>query len=160
MRQGKSLRWWWQVYADTVQPREASSTGGGEQGEISFTAQAQGMDQISVDVNVDLKATDEAMANRRAKTWGQLRAAYDKLAEQQAAQIKTAKFNASLGTAGRNPAADLAVMRDEVKKMCIEIMTDQHFDDFGAIDSVPVELESGAVNVSQVNNVRAWWQGP
>ena len=132
----------------------------GEQGQISFTVQATGMAQVSVNVDVELTRTPEALANWQAKTWGKLRAAYDKLSTQQTADIKQAKFNASLGTAGRNPAENMATMRQEVKKICIEVMTDQHFGGFGAIQSVPVSDDAKAPPVSQADLTRTWWQGP
>ena len=154
------MHWEW---VSGSQPAESSVTGSGEQGEIAFSVQAQGMAQLLVNVDVEVKRTTEALSNWQAKTWGKLKAAYDKLATQQTEQVKQAKFNASLGTAGRNPAANMIIMRNEVKKMCIETMTDQHFDGFGAIDSVPVDaVEEGQpqLHISQANLTSAWWQGP
>lgn len=53
---------------------------------------------------------------------------------------------------GRNPAANKKLIKDELKKACISLMTKQHYDDFNAI-------ELGSNDLPQTNLTEAQTQG-
>ena len=52
-------------------------------------------------------------------------------------KLAALKLQAGVAIRGRNPAANQIMIEDELKKNCVSILTDQHFDLFDAIDNAP-----------------------
>jgi hypothetical protein len=137
---------------------------GDEEKEVSWGTTINFLTKWTVDIHIEVEATNEAMSNWRARTWQKLKTAYDKLVEAQQAALQAAKFNASLVPAGgpfqgRNPESNATVMREEVKKACISIMTDQHFDTFTRGVSTSMTQSNGA-DITEINIASAAAQGP
>lgn len=131
-----------------------------EQGEIPWSVTAAYMDNFAVTLELFLERTDEALRNWQNRTWAKLRTAADKLIADQQAAIEKARFNAAFQ--GRNPEKNKHIMRDEVKKNCISIMTDSHFDEFGAnniIQPSRILAQPGNLPMSELNIDRAWERG-
>jgi hypothetical protein len=119
------------------------------------------MDNFAVTVELFLERTDEALKNWQNKTWAKLRAAADKLIADQQAAIEKAKFNSAFQ--GRNPDKNKIIMRNEMKKNCISIMTDSHFDELGAnaiIQTSRTPAKPGGLPMSEINIDKAWDRGP
>jgi hypothetical protein len=126
-----------------------------QQVEIPWSTAAGYMDSFAVTVELMLERTDEAFKLWQRKTWALIRAASDKLIQAQNEAIEKAKFNASLAFQGRNPEKNKAIMRNEIKKNCITVMTDSHFDNFDAIQSVTPEgskLAISEIDLSESGN--------
>ncbi|KAH7323442.1 hypothetical protein BKA65DRAFT_407035 [Rhexocercosporidium sp. MPI-PUGE-AT-0058] len=156
--QGKSFHWVWRPNDGDMQTR--SRVGHNEENEVAFSVTGQSMSQLGVNIELLLKRTDEALSNWQNKTWAHLRAAHDKLVELQNTALQQAAFDASIGTPGTNPAANLAVMNSEIKKHCLEIITDQHFENFHAVSTVAVGDPELGIKIDEVDIDRAWNEGP
>lgn len=129
-----------------------------EQGEIPWSVTAAHMENFTVTIEVFLECTEEARRNWRNKTWARIKTAADtKIADQNAA-IDRAKFNSAFQ--GRNPEKNKVIMRDEMKKNCISIMMDTHFDTFGAIQTARTKQVPGNLPLSEINLTKAFDQGP
>jgi len=112
----------------------------------------------SVTIEVFLKVTKEATRNWPNKTWARIKTAADKMIADQAAATEKAQFNSAFR--GRNPERNKTIMRDEIKKNCIAIMTDSHFDNFGAIQSSLALQRPGNLPMSEINMDKAFERGP
>ena len=134
--------------------------GNQEQNEVAFSVTAQSMSQFSVNVELLLQRTDEAYTNWQNETWAKLRAAHDKLVDEQKTATQQAAFNATIAISGTNPADNLVVMNTEIKKACIEIMTDQHFNKFGAIGPSSIISAGTGTQIDELDIDRAWIEGP
>lgn len=131
-----------------------------QQAEIAWSVVASGMEYFAVTIELLLQATPEAKRNWQNKTWAKLRAAADKqMAEQQAA-IDNAKFNSAFQ--GRDPERNKEIVRNEIKKSCISIMTDSHFDEIGANNIVQISAtkSEGGLPMSEINIEAAQARGP
>src|SRR6266498_2569406 len=51
-------------------------------------------------------------------------------------------------------------MNSELKKHCLEIITDQHFEKFHAVSTVTVRDPNSGVKMDEVDIDRAWNEGP
>jgi hypothetical protein len=69
-------------------------------------------------------------------------------------KLAALKMQAGIEIRGRNPAANLETIQDELKKNCVSILTDQHFDLFDAIDTAP------ANGLPQIDVLEAAGEGP
>ncbi|KAH7371855.1 hypothetical protein BKA64DRAFT_729046 [Cadophora sp. MPI-SDFR-AT-0126] len=146
---------------------QATTSGGAEAGaeaikleqtEIPWSVSAARMNNFAVTVELFLERTKEAMKIWQNKTWARLKAASDKIIAEQEAIKEKAQFNSAFQ--GRNPEINKAIIRNEMKKNCITIMTDRHFDEFGAIqDSITLAVP-GYLKMSEINLSRARGQGP
>jgi hypothetical protein len=119
------------------------------------------MDHFAVTIELLLQATIEAKKNWQNKTWAGLRAASDKYMADQQAAIERAKFNSAFQ--GRNPEKNQTIMRNEMKKHCISILTDSHFDEFGANNIVQpssTKAQPGDLPMSEINIEAAQARGP
>jgi hypothetical protein len=128
-----------------------------QQAEIPWSVNAAYMDNFCATIEVVLERTQEALTNWQNSTWGKLRVASDRLIAEQEAAIEKAKYNSAFQ--GRNPEKNKALMRDEMKKNCISIMTDSHFDEFGAIQTSSTNAMPGKLKMSEINIGKAGGQG-
>lgn len=105
----------------------------GEEGSLPVGFLAGNIDGVTATLEVLLERTDRAWAVWQEHAYGAIADAYRQreadyehaLAERQAAQ--------AVAVGGRNPEANAAVIAAELRKSCIEQLTTQHFDLFGAV---------------------------
>ncbi|EXK76414.1 hypothetical protein FOQG_18842 [Fusarium oxysporum f. sp. raphani 54005] len=128
-----------------------------EQAEIAWSVTASYMDHFCVTIELVLKRTDEAFSIWQHKTWGAIKAASDKLIKEKKEAMERAKFNSSFQ--GRNPEKNKMIIRDEMKKNCISILTDNHFDEFEAIKTSRTKAYPGGLAISEIDTERAGGQG-
>jgi hypothetical protein len=108
-----------------------------EQGSVPVALNTWNVAAVALAIEVKCQRTDRSMDKWRLETHGKLMTAYQaRLSEYNEA---LAQLEASAGSAiqGRNPAANRFTIEDELKKNCISILTDQHYDLFDAIDTSP-----------------------
>jgi hypothetical protein len=142
-----------------------SDVGMMQRGFIPLTVTTYNLSSCAIAADISLKRTDEAFAAWQFSCWTKITAARARLQSEHDA--KEAALNAQAaaeaynrdpssivnpGIKGINPIFNQQIMRDEIKKACISIITDQHFDDFNAIKD-----ESG---LSQVDLFQAAGEGP
>jgi hypothetical protein len=106
-----------------------------ELGTISFALDTFKAAMIAVAVEVKCQRTERAMAKWRLETHGKLTTAYQARLAEFEEKLAAAQLQAGVPIAGKNPALNLEIMKDELKKNCISILTDQYYDLFNAIDT-------------------------
>ncbi|MDX1501174.1 MAG: hypothetical protein R3325_02345 [Thermoanaerobaculia bacterium] len=140
-----SNTWKSNASADLVLGRRTQRLGGGvklwatsldsERGAVPFALNTWRLSDVAVAVEVTCQRTTHAMQRWQADTHAKLVNAYRaRLAEYQE-RLAAAEVQAGVEIEGRNPIANEELMRDELRRHCISILTAQHFDLFGAVDT-------------------------
>jgi hypothetical protein len=108
---------------------------------------------IAVGIEIKCKRTDYAYRKWQLDTHAKLMDAYQaKLADYEE-RLAALELQAGVEIEGKNPGLNLEIMKDELKKNCISILTDQHFDLFDAIDA-------GTNGLAQINLYENEAEGP
>ncbi|RAO07952.1 hypothetical protein LUPAC07_05882 [Micromonospora noduli] len=115
-----------------------------EEGTIPITMVANDTPLFAVSIEVVCRRTERAMLDWQIRTHAEIKQAY--LEQQARFDEATARAAVNHGVVidGRNPGANRALELTELKKACISVLTHQHFDAFGAV-------ETGAMGVPQVD---------
>jgi len=106
-----------------------------ERGAVPFALNTWRFSDVAVAVEVKCQRTSHAMTTWAAATHAKLTTAYQVRLQEYEEKLASLQLQAGVAIEGQNPAANLEVMRDELKKHCLSILTDQHFDLFDAIDT-------------------------
>jgi hypothetical protein len=106
---------------------------GGNVGSIPVAIQTWRAASYTVAVSIKCQRTPRAMEQWRQETHAALLQAYQQKRAVYEEKLNALRARAGVEIAGRNPAANRAIEREELKKSCISILTAQHFDVFGAI---------------------------
>lgn len=93
--------------------------------------------QVAVAVEVKCQRTDRAMEKWRLDTHAKLLTANRAQIAEYEEKLASLKLQAGVAIRGRNPAANEQVIRRELQKNCLSILTDQHFDLFDAVVDSP-----------------------
>jgi hypothetical protein len=109
--------------------------------------------QIAAAVEVKCQRTDRAMIRWRLDTHAKLTTAYKARLAEYEEKLAALEVQAGVAIRGMNPALNLELMKDELKKHCITILTEQHFDLFDAI-------QTGSYNVPQIDLYENEAEGP
>lgn len=137
----------WEAAAssDVVLGRRTQRIGGGvrlwatalddEQGAVPFALNTWRLSDVAVAIEVKCQRTTHAMRRWAADTHAKLTNAYRARLAEYEEKIAALELQAGVVIEGRNPAANLEIIGDELKKHCVSILTDQHFDLFGAVDT-------------------------
>ncbi len=126
---------------------------GSEQGTLSVGLFAAQINATTVSLEILCERTDRAFQVWQEKAYATIAQAYkQKLSdyEHALAEMQTAQ---AVAVGGRNPEANNAVIIAELRKACIEQLTTQHFEQFGAIGT-------DAKNRPEVDLGRLAIQGP
>jgi hypothetical protein len=109
----------------------------GEQDTVPYAIDTFHCSQVAVAVEVKCQRTDRAMDKWRLETHAKLTTAHQALVSDYEEKLANLQLQAGVAIRGTNPAANLITMQAELKKNCISILTDQHFDLFDAIEMSP-----------------------
>jgi hypothetical protein len=120
---------------------------------IPFALDTWKYSQIAAAVEVKCQRTDRAILKWRLETHAKLTTAYKARLSEYEEKLAALEVQAGVAIRGRNPLLNMELMKDELKKHCITILTEQHFDLF---DSV----QTGAYNVPQINLTENAAEGP
>lgn len=123
--------------ADKTYPTIHTVSMNNETGSVPFALITNRVATVGFSVEVKCKRTDRAMAKWRAETHAKLTAAYRARLSEYEEKLASIEMQAGVAIRGANPALNLERMKDELKKDCISIITDQHYDLFNAIDTAP-----------------------
>lgn len=105
-------------------------------------------------IEVKCQRTDRALEKWRLETHAKLTTAHAALKADYEEKLAALKMQAGIEIRGRNPAANLVTIQNELKKNCISIFTDQHYDLFDAIDEGPTN------GLPQIDVLEAAGEGP
>jgi hypothetical protein len=106
----------------------------GETGSIPFAVKTYAIETVAVGVEVWCKRTSDGLRDWKHDTHAKLMTAYRARLAEYEEELDALEAEADLvEIEGRHPAANLELMRDELRKHCLSIITAQHFDLFGAI---------------------------
>jgi hypothetical protein len=125
----------------------------GETSTIPVALDAFKYSQIAVAVEVKCQRTDRAMLKWRLETHAKITQAYQARLSEYEEKLAALEVQAGVAIRGRNPLLNLELMNDELKKHCITILTEQHFDLFDAI-------QTGSFNVPQIDLTENAAEGP
>lgn len=109
-----------------------------ERDSIPLALDSWHVSQIAVAVEVKTQRTDRALEKWRLETWAKLRTAHQAQVADYEEKLAQLKLQAGVAIRGRNPATNQVIIRRELQKNCISILTDQHFDLFDAVVDSPV----------------------
>ena len=102
---------------------------------IPFAINTWRYSDIAIAGEVKCQRTERALMKWRLNTHTKLTNAYKaKLAEYEE-KLAELELQAGVSIEGTHPGLNIELMKDELKKNCISILTEQHFDLFDAIDT-------------------------
>ncbi len=102
---------------------------------IPFAVKTSNVGNIALTAEVKCARTSRAMKKWQLDTHAKLVDAYNaKLADYEE-KLATLEMQAGVEIEGKNPDLNLEIMKDELKKDCITLLTEQHFDLFDAIET-------------------------
>jgi hypothetical protein len=105
-----------------------------ERDSLPFAMNTFRLSDVAVAVEVKCQRTERAMEKWRLDTHAKLTTAYKARLAEYEEKLAALELQAGVAIEGRNPALNLEIMQDELKKNCISILSDQHYDLFHAID--------------------------
>ncbi|MBZ9644755.1 hypothetical protein [Streptomyces sp. PSKA30] len=108
---------------------------------------------VAVAVEVKCMRTDRALLKWRLDTHAKLTEAYKARLSEYEEKLAALEVQAGVAIRGKNPALNLELMNDELKKHCIAVLTDQHFDLFNAI-------QTGSFSVPETDLLENAAEGP
>jgi hypothetical protein len=120
---------------------------------IPFALVTDLVGDIAVAVKVKCQRTDRALVKWQMETHAKLTTAYKARLSEYEEKLAALEVQAGVSIRGRNPLLNLELMKDELKKHCITVLTEQHFDLFNAI-------QTGANDVPQVDLFENTAEGP
>jgi hypothetical protein len=107
-----------------------------ERDSVPFALASWRNSSIAVAGEILCERTDWAEKKWRLETHAKLTTAYKARLSEYEEKLAEYELQAGIGStiSGKNPALNLEIMKDELKKNCISILTEQHYDLFDAID--------------------------
>ena len=124
-----------------------------ERDSIPFACDTLHVSEVEVAVEVKCQRTDRAMMKWRLETHAKLTQAYKARLSEYEEKLAALEMQAGVAIRGRNPMLNMELMNDELKKHCVTILTEQHFDLFDAI-------QTGSYNVPQIDLFENAAEGP
>ncbi|MBN8214323.1 MAG: hypothetical protein J0M09_15465 [Xanthomonadales bacterium] len=108
-----------------------------ETGSVPFALITNRVANVGLTIEIKSRRTELAMQKWRAETHAKLVTAYRARLSEYEEKLANIEIQAGIAIRGANPALNLERMKDELKKDCISMLTDQHYDLFNAIDNAP-----------------------
>jgi len=108
---------------------------------------------VAIAVEVKCNRTDRALLKWRLDTHAKLTQAYKARLSEYEEKLAALEVQAGVEIRGKNPFLNMELMNDELKKHCITILTDQHFDLFDAV-------QTGSYSVPEIDLYENAAEGP
>lgn len=125
----------------------------GEVGTVAVAVRSWRTSSFTAAVEITCQRTARAMVKWQLETHAQLLQAYQQQRSAYEEKLKALRSRAGVEISGKNPAINREIERRELKKACLSILTDQHFDLFGAI-------ATAADGIPDVDVTEAGLEGP
>lgn len=123
-----------------------------EVGTIATAIRTYRPSSFTTTVEISCQRTSRAMEKWRLETYAALLQGYQQMRSRYEEKLRALRAQAGVEIGGKNPALNREIERRELKKACIELLTAQHFDLFGAITS-------GADSLPQIDVGEAMLEG-
>jgi hypothetical protein len=104
-----------------------------ERDSIPFALKTKYVGDVAVAVEVKCQRTERALLKWKHETHAKLTQAYKARLSEYEEKLAALEIQAGVVIRGKNPALNMELMNDELKKNCISIMTEQFFDLFDSI---------------------------
>lgn len=124
-----------------------------ERDSVPFALDTFAVSQVAAAVEVKCQRTERATVKWQLETHAKISTAYKSRLQEYEEKLAAMEVQAGVAIRGRNPALNLEMMNDELKKHCITILTEQHFDLFNAV-------QTGSFGVPQLNLTENAAEGP
>jgi hypothetical protein len=124
-----------------------------ERDSIPFVMGTYNISDVGLAVEVKCQRTDLALDKWRLQTHSKLYQAYQNRLSEYEKKLAKIEMQAGIAITGKNPAFNLEFIKDEIKKNCISILTEQHFDLFNSISI-------GSNGLPQINVIENEYEGP
>ncbi|KAF2276155.1 uncharacterized protein EI97DRAFT_467385 [Westerdykella ornata] len=111
-----------------------------QKGSIAWGFETYRFTDAVLSVEVLCKVTPRAVDVWRADTHAKLLNAYNARMQEYEEKLSTLKLQTGIAIEGKNPAANLVAIKQELKKNCISILTAQHYDLFNSISTSSLGL--------------------
>jgi hypothetical protein len=108
-----------------------------ERDSIPFGIDTWRCSQVAIAIEVKCVRTNRALEKWRLETHAKLQTAHNAQVADYEEKLAALQLQAGIAIHGHNPASNLVSIETELKKNCISILTDQHFDLFDAISTSP-----------------------
>ncbi len=125
----------------------------GEVDSIPFAMVTDLVGDVAIAVKVKCQRTDRALVKWQMETHAKLTTAYKARLSEYEEKLAALEVQAGVTIRGRNPMLNMELMKDELKKHCISILTAQHFDLFDAV-------QTGGSGVPQIDLFENEGEGP
>jgi hypothetical protein len=106
-----------------------------ERGAVPFGINTFRLSDVAAAVEVKCQRTARAVKAWAADTHAKLTNAYRARLAEYEERLAALEVQAGVAIEGQNPALNVELMRDELKKHCLSIFTNQHFVLFDAVDT-------------------------
>lgn len=106
-----------------------------ETGALPFAINTFRCSDVAMAIEVKCQRTERAMTRWRLDTHAKLTNAYRARLADYEEKLRALETQAGVAIRGKNAELNLQLMKDELKKNCVSILTDQHFDLFGAVSA-------------------------
>ncbi len=105
-----------------------------ETGSLPIAVVTDLVGDMAMAIEIKCRRTERAYKTWQIDTHAKLTTAFRARTAEYEEELKALEVQAGVEIEGMNPALNLELMKDELKKHCISILTEQHFDLFDAID--------------------------
>jgi len=131
-------------------------------GSVPVSAVGYDIVKFALDVQGVCLRTDEAMVKWRLETFEKIQTAYQVLQTAYDQKVTEAASAAGAGIMleGQNPITNRVVEKNELKKLCITMMTGQHFNKFGQKPGAMTEPSDDVAHPPEVDVYEALYEGP
>lgn len=102
-------------------------------GTVPITFKTSHLTNWAVNVEIECELTDEKFQEWQISTYATLLDAYNNLKSAYEAQLADAKTQAGVGVYGQSDTMNRETEKEELKRACITLLTNQHFDLFNAM---------------------------
>jgi hypothetical protein len=114
-----------------------SSTLSDERDSLPYAVKTKYVGDVALAGEVKCQRTDRALLAWKLETHAKLTTAYQARLAEYEEKLSALEVAAGVEIPGSNPQANLALMRGELRKNCVSILTAQHFDLFDAVTTGP-----------------------
>lgn len=120
-----------------LDPKDADNEVYYTSGSVPVSITTYDVAALAININGICLCTNENYEKWQLETFDKIYTAYHALQTAYDQKVKEAEANESFEVQGRNPLMNREIQKNELKKLCITMMTGQHFKGFNAMTDPP-----------------------